>query len=409
MVLGALAALLTWAFIEGRQELERERERERPIKVPPRVSRDPSGETIVTIGSEVQARIALSVVPLKESTHRPETVAFGELEEDPSRTFVLRAPFAGVVREGSKPWPVLGRTLEDRAVVGMLEPRLTPVERLDVETKLSVARGEVAAVAAVASASRAAAQRSKALHERANYSTGEEVEQSEAKAAADEARLKAAQEAVHLGEVIAARTSGAVTLAPLSVERGGEVVESLVRPGEAVEAGQPMLRVTSYDELFARVELPAGEILPEPVSSARVVVLGREDDPLRAERVALTRLDPRTRGVAVLFRVKQDNFPLRPGAAVVAYLPRTEAPLTGVTLPRSAVVRFLGKAWVYCQLSADRFARREIPATQPTDDGWFVPSGVKAGERVVATGAQLLLSEELKSQIQVGDEAEQKQ
>ena len=73
------------------------------------------------------------------------------------------------------------------------------------------------------------------------------------------------------------------------------------------------------------------------------------------------------------------------------------------------MVRFLGKAWVYCQLSADRFARREIPATQPTDDGWFVPSGVKVGERVVASGAQLLLSEELKSQIQVGDEAEQKQ
>ena len=55
------------------------------------------------------------------------------------------------------------------------------------------------------------------------------------------------------------------------------------------------------------------------------------------------------------------------------------------------------------------FVRREIQATQPTDDGWFVSNGVKAGERVVASGAQLLLSEELKSQIQVGDEAEQKQ
>ena len=149
--------------------------------------------------------------------------------------------------------------------------------------------------------------------------------------------------------------------------------------------------------------------MPEAMTNARIIVLGREDRPLRGEAVALGRVDPKTRGLSYLLRVKENGFPLRPGAAVIAYLPRSAATLTGVTVPRSAVVRYSGRAWVYFQLSSDRFARREIASTQPTDAGWFLSSGVKPGERVVTSGAQLLLSEELKSQIQVGDEAEQKQ
>ena len=79
----------------------------------------------------------------------------------------------------------------------------------------------------------------------------------------------------------------------------------------------------------------------------------------------------------------------------------TPQPLTGVVVPHAAVVYAEGKTWAYVQTGADTFLRREVHLDHLTPEGWFVTSGIAAGERVVVTGAQMLLSEELKSQIQI--------
>ena len=49
---------------------------------------------------------------------------------------------------------------------------------------------------------------------------------------------------------------------------------------------------------------------------------------------------------------------------------------------------------------AQWFARREVVQARPVDAGWFVSEGFKPGEKIVVAGAQLLLSEELKSKFQ---------
>jgi len=64
-----------------------------------------------------------------------------------------------------------------------------------------------------------------------------------------------------------------------------------------------------------------------------------------------------------------------------------------VVVPSSAVVWHEGKPWVYVQMSPNTFVRRER-------------GNARVGERVVVTGAEILLSEEIKSQIQVGEEGE---
>ena len=88
---------------------------------------------------------------------------------------------------------------------------------------------------------------------------------------------------------------------------------------------------------------------------------------------------------------------LRPGAVVTAWLGTLGPAENGVIVPRSAIVRHEGGAFVYVQSSDDAFERRRVELTRPTENGWFVDEPLRPGERAVVAGAQQLLSEELKS------------
>jgi hypothetical protein len=71
----------------------------------------------------------------------------------------------------------------------------------------------------------------------------------------------------------------------------------------------------------------------------------------------------------------------------------------GVIVPPTAVVWHGGKAWVYVKEDAGRFVRRPLATSQEMGKGWFAGEGFESGDHVVVSGAQLLLSEELKFQI----------
>ncbi|MET1083519.1 MAG: metal transporter, partial [Burkholderiales bacterium] len=80
-------------------------------------------------------------------------------------------------------------------------------------------------------------------------------------------------------------------------------------------------------------------------------------------------------------------------------LPRGGAARDGVAVPWAAVVYPGGKAWAYVQTGTDEFARRAVETGAAVEGGWFNDKGLEPGEAVVVSGAQLLLSEELKYQI----------
>lgn len=399
--------LLIFAFIEGRAEIAREREREQPIKVPPRISRTQSGDLIVTIDHETQTRIGLKTAAVTKQTVYPEIAAYGRLLEDPSASFVVRAPVAGVLRRGPREWPGLGEVLADGQTLGNIEPRLVPFERVDLDARLTNAKGDVAALEAALSASKATYDRTKALNADDKNMSDRAVQEAEARVKADEARLNAARKNVAEFEAAAKTEAGQTGPMPL-VTRAGEVVEVTARPNEAVESGQAILRVARFDTMLARVDLPAGEVAGSKVSSARIAAVGREEQQVRGERVALASIaDPRTLGEGYLFRVGGLGGMLRPGAAITAYLQVDGKPTTSFLIPQSAIVRSGGKTWIYRQVADDKYSRQEVALSSSSNRGWLV-TGVTERDRVVSVGAQLLLSEEQKSQIQILEEAESK-
>ena len=86
----------------------------------------------------------------------------------------------------------------------------------------------------------------------------------------------------------------------------------------------------------------------------------------------------------------------------------------GVIVPNTAVVWHAGKSWVYRKRDAETFGRYEISTASELGDGWFQATAPETGsdeaalpqsaslvpgDEVVISGAQLLLSEELKYQI----------
>ena len=71
----------------------------------------------------------------------------------------------------------------------------------------------------------------------------------------------------------------------------------------------------------------------------------------------------------------------------------------GVIIPNSAVVWYAGKPWVYHKVSANQFSRLPINTDVEIENGWFQQGNFQPSDEVVTSGAQLLLSEEFKSQI----------
>ena len=137
-----------------------------------------------------------------------------------------------------------------------------------------------------------------------------------------------------------------------------------------------------------------------------------------------TRTDPKIQGVSFFYTADAASGAL-PGMNVVVLLPAGR-PTPGVLVPAPAIVWLQGRAWVYLRPGTATFTRREIDTTLPAPDGGYVvpvaaapPSesaspapgvsnpagapGLPAGTLLVVSGAQTLLSEEFRAQIQRGD------
>lgn len=112
----------------------------------------------------------------------------------------------------------------------------------------------------------------------------------------------------------------------------------------------------------------------------------------------LPQLDPRLQTPSVLYEIAAHPG-LVPGINLSVFLPF--GPLEhGVIVPSSAVVWSQGSAWCYVEESPGKFVRTVIRTSNPVSGGWFMKEGIVPNARVVTAGAQTLLSEEFRSQIQ---------
>ena len=155
--------------------------------------------------------------------------------------------------------------------------------------------------------------------------------------------------------------------------------------------------LAALQRAVVRIDVPAGEALPGQPTGAQLVPLAAAATPIAAEFIgAATSTDPQWQGQGFVFLVGSPAP--APGAALTGLIRTDGAPVSGWVIPAHALVRHADKGWAYVQSGDDRFTRREVPLERTRGAGYFVTNGFTAGDKVVTTGAQLLLSEELKGQ-----------
>ena len=150
-------------------------------------------------------------------------------------------------------------------------------------------------------------------------------------------------------------------------------------------------------EFLVQVTLSPGVTLAEPPRTALAQAPTRDANiDLRYVSPA-TRTDPRIQGLSFFFAAPGDSG-LLPGMNTTVYVPSGKT-YEGVFVEDTAIVRWQGRSWVYLRVGPDTFKRHPISTDQPVSDDDYVVRDIPAGSEIVIRGAQVLLSEEAKSEL----------
>ena len=189
------------------------------------------------------------------------------------------------------------------------------------------------------------------------------------------------------------RSANPATLASLAEgarRRWGEVIARWL-----IEGAPPWQRLLQGRDRLVRVVLKPGASLPPrawieaPGQVTALVFVS----PLPAQ--------PDEGSTRVLYIAPGDAIRARSTDTISVALAAGPA-ARGVTLPASAIVWWEGKSWAYVQQAPGRFVRRPVTARSIRGDE-LIATNLAADAPVVVVGAQLLLSEEQRAQIQMGE------
>lgn len=178
--------------------------------------------------------------------------------------------------------------------------------------------------------------------------------------------------------------------------------EALAKQATQQTENSTFSRIMQYREVLIQVTLPFDS--PSPAIGSRIMVSptgsssGSSVQSVQAEFVSASpQTDAAIQGKTYYYRAPADS--LRVGMRVSIKLKDSGNSTEGVIVPNQAIVWYGGQPWVYRKEGADRFLRIPVSTNNEADNGWFTNMGLKSGDEVVVSGAQLLLSEEFKYQI----------
>ncbi|MGH9353611.1 MAG: efflux RND transporter periplasmic adaptor subunit [Terriglobia bacterium] len=273
------------------------------------------------------------------------------------------------------------RAIEARQQTTAAATILPAQDLVTLRSALIAAQAQVEKAQVSVDVSRKEYKRLKTLYQENQNASQKSVQAAEATLRMNRATLQAAQQELEVQKAAA-------------IQSWGSAVAGWIAAG----TGQ-LARVLNQQGLLVQVTAPPGNAF----TAAQTVGLSTPEGRLiRASYVStIPRVDPRIQGISLLYAVRSRPG-LAPGLNLVAHLPVGRR-LKGVLVAGTAIVWWQGQAWVYEQTAPTQFTRMLVPTDEPLRSGYFVTQGFAPGSKVVVRGAQDLLSEEFRSQIQPED------
>ena len=335
-----IGTIVVKGYLKGREEAAAEAARGQPVKPPIRAKVSKEGDAQVSLSDKEQERIGLKIESPKLKRVQRSTRAYGTVLDLANLT-----------------------TLSNNSATA--------------QSQLDSAKAKL-------TASQPAFERAQTLL-KSKTGTQVQVQTTEAVYLVDKASVAAADSQVH-------------ALAATAIQEFGTVL------GKALNERDPLVtRLIERRAYLLQITLPPGAAVPAPPTAS--VQLASTATPIEASYLSpATRTDPRIQGPSYFYLAPGDSGVL-PGMNVVASL-ATGAKADVYVISPSAIVWWSGRSWVYEKSGDDDFVRREIHLDGQNDKTGNYLVAIKDlpgnDPEIVTTGAQLLLSEEFRSQIEVG-------
>lgn len=255
----------------------------------------------------------------------------------------------------------------------------------DLSNNYTNAKAQVQTAQAKLAMSKPAFERAQRLYNDRQVVSQAQLQSAEAAFGTDQASLTATQAQVR-------------TLTATAYQEWGSVL------GKSLVEESPIItRLIERQDFLLQVTLPPGVSIPVPPSTAAI-------ETVKGARAAITfispatHIDPKIQGFSFFYTAPASSGVL-PGMNVLALLPSGRS-IEGVSVPASAIVWWQDRAWIYRRTSQDTFTRVEIATDLTAPDGGYIVKNIPEGAEIVTRGAQSLLSEEFRAQIQVGEDTQ---
>ena len=317
----------------------------------------------VAMPKDAQRLLAIRTV-LAAQTQSARTVqVIGQVIADPATAGRVQSTQSGRVQPAGSDLAHVGQSVQKGDALATVVPVITGVERGGLQAQIAELDAQI----------RIAQQKVARLGALAGSVAGKEIDDARSELAGAQARRSALSPTLVQGEVLRAPVTGVVSVANVTT---GQVVESKDVLFEIVDPKRLWIEAIAFDPAIA-AQMTSASAKATDGTPIKVSFVGRG-------------LSLRQGAVPLQFRIENPPATLSVGAPVVV-IANVATQESGFALPRTAVVRMPnGGSAVWDHVSAERFVPRPV-RLQPLDGGnVLVLAGLKAEQRIVVQGADLL-------------------